>query len=688
MYNHMAPILRTITRDKVTQRAGDIKPGEEVQSIFDQLSSMKVVAGAINPRDPNDALKENDPRLLRKILYNEADAFEDAVLFPDELVTGEVDGAFEQVTNNLNIFEKQGPSLARWVVGAEFDEDLSDYSKDDDGDTVRRGPLDLMLDKYSSDNDDSSDYETENVVQSEVFGITSKAKKSKVQQKSLPAFDAKSAEGSMLKLIEQKSAASGSLSGSTKKAKKQDKQQEKHKDGNGARSPLLEYKGPENAIATMDKFRGTKHGWENGFASIIHAEQTESYDIVPLCSAWLDDMFENEEWAMSPAALIDRSPRNPVFIEWMEKDRSVPFREMFHKVDPAPFDQQWKESIELVKAIEAWEIGDLKRAQWVISVLIELGVGGKHARRRAYRDMARAFAQVSIAFPNLPTYSMTKFLTENEVGQKFKGSLLLDPTARAKMVPRCRSRWSCQTRPDEFFKDWIDVKRQPGDNSFNIPLAWDATIRPLIAKLYKEGVLAPAHQPSSMPDGQAVALKEPGSDQLDLYVCYHSRFRDGAWAHVENPSKWPDIKKECKAYAAAEPKAKFALIRIHSTPYFYPLMLGMESRQKMSFTDCIGRTWCWKFMPKDFSGSEMSIHYWLYNALDKYRKELKVGTQVRARRDMVLVMGKDEEDLAELCMGVCYVIHSRPWIREVDLWKSFINVDLNFIEGLDEWWVE
>jgi hypothetical protein len=50
-------------------------------------------------------------------------------------------------------------------------------------------------------------------------------------------------------------------------------------------------------------------------------------------------------------------------------------------------------------------------------------------------------------------------------------------------------------------------------------------------------------------------------------------------------------------------------------------------------------------------------------------------------------VGKDEEELADLAMGVCYAVQSRPRGREIDIWKSFVNVDLAFMEGLNNlWW--
>ena len=62
--------------------------------------------------------------------------------------------------------------------------------------------------------------------------------------------------------------------------------------------------------------------------------------------------------------------------------------------------------------------------------------------------------------------------------------------------------------------------------------------------------------------------------------------------------------------------------------------------------------------------------------------------QVVVKRDAVLVMGRDEEEGCRLSAGATFALQGRPWRMEVDAWKSFVNVELKFLEGLDEVWVE
>ncbi|KAK4043839.1 hypothetical protein C8A01DRAFT_43217 [Parachaetomium inaequale] len=54
----------------------------------------------------------------------------------------------------------------------------------------------------------------------------------------------------------------------------------------------------------------------------------------------------------------------------------------------------------------------------------------------------------------------------------------------------------------------------------------------------------------------------------------------------------------------------------------------------------------------------------------------------------IMVMGEDEKDLLRWCTVVTFALQTKPWLREVDLWKSFVNVGLEFLEGLDEFWLD
>jgi hypothetical protein len=115
-------------------------------------------------------------------------------------------------------------------------------------------------------------------------------------------------------------------------------------------------------------------------------------------------------------------------------------------------------------------------------------------------------------------------------------------------------------------------------------------------------------------------------------------------------------------------------------------MLGLENRGIMGFEDEIGRHWTWKFVPKDMAGSEWSMQKSIEIRVDRFKKQF--GKHVIVKRDMLLVMAKDEEDLKRFAVAVTFAVQTNPWRLDIDLWKSFVNVDLAFLEALDETWLD
>ncbi|KAK3303234.1 uncharacterized protein B0T15DRAFT_495799 [Chaetomium strumarium] len=107
--------------------------------------------------------------------------------------------------------------------------------------------------------------------------------------------------------------------------------------------------------------------------------------------------------------------------------------------------------------------------------------------------------------------------------------------------------------------------------------------------------------------------------------------------------------------------------------------MKLNSRRGTAFLDPAGRSWDWKFIPKDapFGGQDKFSHGWC-----------ELDERVVHRADLVLVMGEDERDLLKWCTAVTFALQTKPWLREVDLWKSFVNVDLEFPEGLEPFWLE
>lgn len=117
---------------------------------------------------------------------------------------------------------------------------------------------------------------------------------------------------------------------------------------------------------------------------------------------------------------------------------------------------------------------------------------------------------------------------------------------------------------------------------------------------------------------------------------------------------------------------------------FYPLTVGHDKRDGFTFYDLTGRTFTWLFVPKDLPHSDYSMHWGCAGRIAPFKKQF--GDRVVAKRDKYLIMGEAEQNLAKYVAEVTYAVQKRPWRQEVDLWKSFVNVELKFLEGLDERW--
>lgn len=57
------------------------------------------------------------------------------------------------------------------------------------------------------------------------------------------------------------------------------------------------------------------------------------------------------------------------------------------------------------------------------------------------------------------------------------------------------------------------------------------------------------------------------------------------------------------------------------------------------------------------------------------------------RRDKILVMGADEAECLKYTAAAVFCVQTRPWRLEVDVLKSFGNVDVKFVKELDDFWV-
>ncbi|KAF2112566.1 hypothetical protein BDV96DRAFT_601966 [Lophiotrema nucula] len=189
---------------------------------------------------------------------------------------------------------------------------------------------------------------------------------------------------------------------------------------------------------------------------------------------------------------------------------------------------------------------------------------------------------------------------------------------------------------------------------------------------------------------EADALEDEILRPLDLYIDYRAYWpSENTESDPQNPAAFDrtNLLSKARAFRDAHPAAKFSVLRLWSAPHFYPLELSLQRSAMTAFLDDRGRLWHFRFLPKDLPTSEWIIHDQLSAHIEPYREMLQ-RDQVIVARDMVFVMGKDEKDLRRLTEGTTWAIQTEPWRLEVDFWRSFVNVDLKFLEDMHEKWLE
>lgn len=159
-YNLMAPVLKTITREEETRRVRDIKPGEQVQSLWDVLHSPETKFMVTTEGEGSD-FRPQQPTL---IMYNESDAREDEVLFPEELQEGQIDATVrDQFAQKMHALENEGPSLARFIYDLDTDEDFTDDEAEQESKQYEEDYLsDVLLDVSDSSENEYEDEELTN----------------------------------------------------------------------------------------------------------------------------------------------------------------------------------------------------------------------------------------------------------------------------------------------------------------------------------------------------------------------------------------------------------------------------------------------------------------------------------------------------------------------------------------------
>ncbi|EKG18620.1 hypothetical protein MPH_04093 [Macrophomina phaseolina MS6] len=649
LYRPSEHILRTITRDKETQRTRDIKPGEEgkVPSIWDDINSdNNRVKFFTDDAESADELQDDMPTEWK---YNEADRLEDEVLFPweqkrvadaGEGKAGDIkpaDAEEELLASQgrMHRFESLGPNFKKWAYDLDTDDEVSDF-------------------EYNS-TEDSRDEKYAEIDKSASLADTI------IARFGVSVQDEKLSEEERFQATAKELGFPGASSWEE------------------LWSNVLELK-PATPADNLE------------FMSLIR--QLSPFGQAPGQSAAEESMVvakrpKEKKLTKSQIKALALEDFNKDFEIHIDRERAACFKDCWHRADVEPGAQQrWANYKRMVAELQSWELpkgrtpaSHIKRVMYGMRLLAELGID-QDCHRRIKRDMHLSNAMTSIFFGKYGAFF------NSESGLNFKSSPLLNQAERAKNPPDIRTPHSNKTRPKEHWKEWDDISKTQRSRRQIIdyyPEHWNLIVRPTVAHLYREGVICPSY--CSYANGPAISLTEPTRPgKPDLFFDWRLSIPEVRLPPtLQDPFTIEPLVSHARRFAKNNPGAVFSALKLWSPPHFWPLMLGIDNRDNTSFTDGAGRTWEWKFIPKDMPFSEWSIHQSARMRIEPYRHFF--GKKVVCRKDMFLIMGKDKEECKKLTTAAMWAINTRPWRLEVDPWKSWWGVGLEFLEGLDDrWW--
>ncbi|KAI0098675.1 hypothetical protein GGR51DRAFT_577026 [Nemania sp. FL0031] len=633
MYNHQEHYLRTLTRNEKTQRVRLIKPGEQVRSLWDDVQhpgNIFVLTDATN-KTMKTVQGDGTPDMAPHTFYNESDAAEDAILFPDELISLNRNVPFKEVSNAITQLEDGSGTISRYL--AKLAVESSYYSQ------KPRRAHDEYSDTDESYNSDDSLYDLDEASSDENF-------------------------------------------------------EKVFKDENGE----------------VTKHWRLPRLWEDQTTKINEGHIDAKKKKI-LSNVGLSEILTGKIKRGPTDREFAKNLKNVDRLMLMEKDRGDALLEAFHAGDLEPGALgKYEETCAIVNGISNQQGTDSNHA-WLwftLEVLEWLEVRTDYADYTQVatapwphsfitQDILKAWAYMAIFFLDLEQCQPATDFFKSEEGKKYQQSPLHDPRQRASTLPDIRTKTSFKYRPKSFWKEWDDIlnkaKTTKSYYADVFPMQWSVAIRPILAKLYLAGIIAPTLIQNSpeVCSGFAVANTEPHRrDKMDLFIDYADRLEasgyPATWPGLVRPDEFPVFLPLARAFAAKHPTARFAVLRLWSAPHFYPAMLGDGNRMGFAFLDSAARSWQWNFIAKDMPVSEWSMYNLLKQRLELLKKQL--GDRVAHRSDVILVMGVDQLDLLRYATAVTFAIQTKPWFREFDLWKSFVNVDLGFLEGLDPYWLD
>ncbi|KAH9904801.1 hypothetical protein F4778DRAFT_789526 [Xylariomycetidae sp. FL2044] len=557
IYDHMEPVLRTVTRDPLTDRLRTIKPGERVKSYWQYTQDDRRLSTFVSNISfgPSGKATQSAVKPTSRAYYNESDAIEDEILFDNSSKDGS--SLMRQLINPKSTFELAfAEQMKRMGLGS------------------GQPPVDLMYSFLESKGDLSS-FMSKNPKSGEM------SEEQKVRMRFVRA---------------------------------------------ASTTPRL--------ISSMEDLANANRGG---------SEMTRKLQRIGLLKLL--------------------RPRRPDMYTWMEnlsnRCNGIGIFDGIINGDDIPLPKNDSQAtkwfyflVEILLALKL-EIGDVYNGEGTPKDPWPTPFIG--------HDLVRAFAMMSPFFSSLAEGDLAVCFLKTPRGRKFKNSELLNPFSRAKTcITNRRTGTSFKLRPKSFWKDWDSLKYGSDYFADAYPMKGRLIVRPVIAKLYRAGVIAPAYkenEPKITP-GFATPNVEPHRPEApDVFWTYDN------WGTSAT---------------------------IKSAPHFWSLMCAGNGAEGSRFLDTEGRIWEWRFMAKDYPFAEQGVHNIGVTALAALERRLGAAAlrgRVVHAGDLYLIMETDERELLKLCTMLALAVQSRPWMREFDMWGSFVNVDLQFLEQLDEsWW--
>ncbi|KAF2744666.1 hypothetical protein M011DRAFT_470254 [Sporormia fimetaria CBS 119925] len=654
LYNVVAPILTTLTADPTTQRVRSIRPGEEAESLLDKLDKPDTkysITVSIDPDNMNDGKYLN---YFDRIKYNEADALEDEILFPEEADGEPTDNLF-RADNSLMTQLEQGRigDIRRFACDLDSDEDTEDAFSE------RLGSDENMMDDEEANDED--DWMDEDDDEADGWMSNLLAADQRQEPKPMPEVTEEEWDELSAKFSSYLSLGSGFT--------------RQHYDRQRSVFNFNELVKPDSPMKHFDlSFLPAK----------LRENDEDTMAALRFSFAKAKDYNDMRDEVMRPQ-----------WERFITRRKAKIFKQAFHQADWAPDTRRkWFIQESMIRQMDEYQMSKLTLGPFEMIRSMGLMEKMPMEETRIVDDVFRAYAAISLF------YEGEEFMKSRDAAlfsiSLFKDFLeehpFLNQEARAKQVPNRRTAQCNKMLPADFFAEWDRICRannremEDGEIDHFYPCEWDKAVRPKLARLYKAGIICNSYSDGAA--GTAIAHAEPGRD-LDLYMDYRLGLGHiTRLPHLVDPRDFsgPKLLGRAQNFTRQHPDARFAVLRTWSSEHFYPLMLGYENRLNMSFLDGRGRAWEWKFIPKDMPFSEWSIHEQLRLRIKPF--EGFFGDRVVVAMDMFLVMGRDAEECRMLAAATTFAAQTEPWRMEIDFWRSFVGVDVGFLEGLDARWLE